>query len=165
MNADERAPDQQSTGEQSPAQSQDRSQTTRQQHPQADQQGSISEPAQGGSVSTGQASYGNSGETGAGMPGQGLDQETNLGQMNPADQQSGNGLFSGSGNDMGSSSTANGSSDVEDTLNKADEQDFADQGQGALSDDAMASSQERGTTDLETERSQGRPTDTEGSSL
>ena len=45
------------------------------------------------------------------------------------------------------------------------DQNFADQGQGALNEDTMGSAQNRDTTDIEAERSQGRESDIEGSSL
>jgi hypothetical protein len=45
------------------------------------------------------------------------------------------------------------------------DQNFADQGQGAMNEDLMGSDEDSGTTDIEVERSQGRESDIEGSSL
>ncbi len=175
MSADERTPGQQPAGHQ--------------QQPQTDENRNLSEQAQGGSASTGQASYGNSGDTGVATPGQnseGVGRETDLSQSNQREAQSNNGLFSGSGNDMGANSAGTGRSGIEGSLDgssqsetdvggstgrsgisgslsETEEQDFADQGQGALNEDAMGSSEEQRTTDIETERAQGRTTDIEGS--
>lgn len=171
MNADERTPGRQ--------------------QPQMGERRIMDEQAQGGSASTGQASYGNSGETGAGTPsqnGDGVGRETDLSQSGQQESQSNNGLFSGSSNDMGANSAGTGRSGIEGSLDgsnqsandmggttgrsgiegslsETDEQNFSDQGQGAMSEDAMSSSRDRVTTDIETERSQGRETDIEGSSL
>lgn len=195
MNADERTPGQQGYGEQTPQQGQDQTQPTGQQRqPGQGPQGNMAEQGQGGSASTGQASYGNSGETGTDTLSQNsssLGQDSDLGQSNQASQSnqgSNSGLFGGPSSDMGSGSAgtgrtgiegsldgpnqsesdmggSTGRSGIEGSLDETGEQDFADQGQGALSEDAMGSSQNRGTTDIETERSQGRETDIEGSSL
>jgi hypothetical protein len=162
----------------------------------------MAEQGQGGSASTGQASYGNSGETGTDTLSQNsssFGQDSDLGQSNQTgqSQQSGqgssNGLFSGSGNDMGTSSAGTGRLGIEGSLDGSNQsgndmggstgrsgtegsmsetgqqgsgdQNFADQGQGALNEDTMGSDQDRGTTDIEVERSQGRESDIEGSSL
>lgn len=107
-----------------------------------------------GESDTGQASYGNSGQGDAmtqnqNRPDQG--QEADLGQG--AQSGEGGSGFVGSSTDNSSEYLQSGS----------DSQDFAEQGQGALDedddDDAI------GTTDIETERSQGRESDIEGSSL
>lgn len=101
----------------------------------------------------GQAGNGN--DTGEGMPlgtaggGYGGSAETQSGG------QSGSGF-------VGSSSDT--SSDYLQTQDD-DDQDFADQGQGALQDDTMGQGEDPGTTDIEIERSQGRESDIEGSSL
>ena len=157
-------------------------------------------------MATGQASYGNSGETGTDTLSQNsssFGQDSDLGQSSQSGE-SGQGrdtrLFSGSGDDMGSSSgggetgrpgvdgsmdtssqsgTTNvggstGRSGIEGSLDSSDQttgqqgsgdQDFADQGQGAMNEDLMGSDDDSGTTDIEVERSQGRESDIEGSSL
>ena len=102
MNADERTPGQQ--------------------QPQMGERRIMDDQAHGGSASTGQASYGNSGETGTDTLSQNsssFGQDSDLGQSNQTDQsqQSGqgssNGLFSGSGNDMGTNSAGTGRSGIE----------------------------------------------------
>ncbi|GAA4005108.1 hypothetical protein [Sphingomonas humi] len=156
MNADERTPGQQGIGEQ------------RSQHNQAnehaDRQQQQQQTPQDGGMSTGQASYGNSGETGTDTLSQdssSLGQESDLGQTNQSadNRQDGDrSLFRGSDKDMGST----GETDRQDTTG----QDFADQGQGALNEDLMGSDEDTArNTDIETERSQGRESDIEGSSL
>lgn len=190
MNADERTPGQQGENE---------NQLTGRQQQQTEQQPST---GQGVSASTGQASYGNSGETDADTLSQNstsLGQDSDLGQSNQTGQagqtgqSSDSGLFSGSNDDLGTSSAgtgrtgiegsiddpnlsdkdlggSTGRSGIDGSLDEADQQtprdqDFADQGQGALNEDAMGSAKDRGTTDIEAERSQGRESDIEGSSL
>jgi hypothetical protein len=130
---------------------------------------------------TGQASYGNSGQAGAA---QGLDRQN--GQ--PGGDQGTSGGFIGSGasgNDMGSSGPSDmqsASSELDDlsssdtsltsSLQQQDgsaEQDFAEQGQGALDDTSMNSDQstapQNGTDDIEVERSQGREQGIDQSSM
>lgn len=149
MNADERSSGQQGYGQQSPQQSQSQDQQTGRQNPDqqisGQQQGQQASAEQGGSMASGQASYGNSGDTGTlSQNSSDLGQQSDMGQSG---QQQDSGLFSGSEDDMGSSG----------------DQNFADQGQGALNEDRMGS--DEGTTDIEIERSQGRESDIEGSSL
>lgn len=160
MNADERASGQQGYGQQSPQQSSDGA-TTAQQQPASQQQQQQQQQAtmtgqdqEGSPVDTGQAAYGNSGETDTlSQNSSSLGQESDMGQAG-----GGGALFSGSGEDMGSAQGASAEQG-------SDRQDFADQGQGALNEDLMGSSDDGGTTDIEIERSQGRESDIKGSSL
>nr|WP_314446470.1 hypothetical protein [uncultured Sphingomonas sp.] len=194
MNADERTPGQQGYGEQ----------TSQQADGAKGQQQQIGQQQDGG-TSTGQASYGNSGDTGSATLSQNstsLGQESDIGQSG---QGRDTGLFSGSDDDLGSSTgrtgidgsmdqsgqsgTRPGSNEggstgragIEGSLDtQSDEglstgqatgqqasgnQNFADQGQGAMSEDLLGSDRDSGTTDIEVERSQGRESDIEGSSL
>ncbi len=68
-----------------------------------------------------------------------------------------------------STGAGTGRSDIDGSLGNTDEeaedQNFAQQGQGALAEDLMGSAGKSGGSDLETERSQGRESDVEGSSL
>lgn len=152
MNADERNPGQQGYGQQSPQQSQGQQAGSQQQ-----QQSETMSDEQDGGMSTGQAAYGNSGEADV------LSQDSSsMGKHNDAGQSasqgSNNSLFSGSKDDMGGSA----SSPSMNQQGSQSDQDFADQGQGALNEDLMGSD---GTTDIEVERSQGRESDVEGKGL
>ncbi|GAA4027013.1 hypothetical protein GCM10022281_02050 [Sphingomonas rosea] len=98
-------------------------------------------------MATGQASYGNSGDTGT------VDQQAD--NAPDSASQGGDRLFSGSSDDLGSSGQAQSSAN----LGTDGAQDFAADGQGASTEDPTA------TTDVESERSQRRDSDIEGSSL
>jgi hypothetical protein len=187
MNADERTPGQQGYGQQSPQQFQNQQQPAsqqpsaqqQQQQPSGQQQGQVaptSEGQEGGSMATGQASYGNSGEaTTLSQNSSSFGQDSDLGQSDQSQQSSegsDSSLFRGSDDDLGSagSGQAGGGGDVGGSGQIAGQQgsgdqDFADQGQGALNEDLMGSDDDGGTTDIEVERSQGRESDIEGSSL
>lgn len=151
MNADERTPGQQGYGQQSPQQEQGQQAQSQQQ-----QQPTMSDQDQGGSMATGQAAYGNSGQAdtlsqNSSSMGQGADFGQTGSQSNQGTNDSS--LFRGGSDDTGSGgiSSQQGSGD----------QSFADQGQGAMNEDLMGSSDD-GTTDIEIERSHGRESDVEG---
>lgn len=98
-------------------------------------------------METGQASYGNSGETG-----------NDLGQGPRPQQGPDEGMFGTSAEDVGNSNP-------DATADPADQQDpvgqaFADQGQGAPDDDVADVTKDDGTAAIE--RSQGHETDIEG---
>ncbi len=127
----------------------------RQQQQQPQASGETAQQGGAADFSTGQASYGNSGQAELQTQSQNssdMGQEADMGQSGGS-QGSGFIGSASSGDDLGSSS----------------DQDFAEQGQGALNEDLMGSDQEEdddlGTTDIETERSQGREPDIEGSAL
>ena len=139
MNADERTPGQQGYGQQSPQQSDG-------QQPSSQQQQVPGQNPEGGPSSTGQASYGNSGQADTLSQNSSFEgQESDFGQA--GGQGSESTLFKGSQDDTGGGASG---------------QQFADQGQGAMNEDLMGAD---GTTDIEVERSQGRENDIEGSSL
>jgi hypothetical protein len=146
MNTDDRTPGQQGFDEQDHQQtSQDRQQQPidQQQDRPLDQQ-----------METGQASYGNSGETDTiSRQDSDLGQSADLGQS----QQDGNsGLFSGSADDLGDSTSS------EMNLDTQPEQQFSPDGQGALDEQGRSP---MGSTDIESERSERRDSDIKGSSL
>lgn len=152
MNADERNNQQQGYGQQDDKQA-------NQQHNAAQGQ-QQQQPTAQDDESTGQASYGNSGESDTGTISQNISdtgQEADLGQSDDPK------LFSGSDDDLGGSASSGqqgGESDASGM--RSTDQSFADQGQGAMLEDTKGSD---GTTDIEVERSQGRESDIEGSSL
>ncbi|NJC06946.1 hypothetical protein GGQ97_002739 [Sphingomonas kaistensis] len=175
MNADDRIPGQQGLDGQTPQ--------GRQPAPQPGTAGQAD-----GGMSTGQASYGNSGDTGSETldpNGSSLGQESDEGQSGETGEGRETRLFSGTENDLGSAGTgrsgiagsvddpnrsnanlggSTGRSGIEGSLD-AEDQSFADQGQGAMSGDAMGSAEKGGTTDIDTERAHSRDGDIEGSSL
>ena len=137
---------------------------------------------------TGQAAYGNSGQADAETMTQSqnssdMGQQADMGQAaNANDTGEGMPLGTAGGGYGGSGETQSGgqsgsgfvgsSSDNSGEYHQssAGDQDFAEQGQGAMNQDLMGSDDEdgddyAGTTDIETERSQGRESDIEGSSL
>ncbi len=142
MNADERNTDQQDK--------------QRDMAPASQQQ----QPSTQGRVSTGQASYGNSGQSSSETLSQ---NDSDLGRKTDLGQSGDRKLFSASDDDLGSSAAAGDQGINSDPSQmRSDDQSFEDQGQGALSEDTMGSD---GTTDFGTERSLGRESDIEGSSL
>jgi hypothetical protein len=164
MNADERNPGQQGYGQQSPQQSQGQ-QASGQQQKQPQQSETMNQGQQDGSMATGQASYGNSGE--ADLLSQNSSSQGQESDMGESGEQGGDSsLFAGSEHDMGSSGQAGGGTgstgQSASQQGSGADQSFADQGQGALNEDLMGSD---GTTDIEVERSQGRESDIEGNSL
>lgn len=123
MNADERSTGQEGYGRQDLEQSSSRQPAAQSQQPDTMNQG-----RQSGAPATGQASYGNSGETDLSQDDSSLGQEADLGQ---------------SGGTTGKDSLISGSD------SDTDEQDFASQGQGALEQHPETI----GTDDIAVERS------------
>ena len=155
----------QQTGQQGYGQDQDPTKQQKQQQPPLDQQqnpelgqtrqdqGTPSTSSEGGSVggqsSTGQASYGNSGQT---------DQMTDT-EHSPSFGQEPD--IDSSNQDSSSFIGSQGSSD---DIGAASQQDTDEQDEGSKTDN-MSDDVSSGTTDIEIERSQGRESDIEGSSL
>lgn len=169
MNADERTPGQQGYGQQTSQEADGqraRDQQGNQQPTGQQQQQQPTDQGQGqdgGAMSTGQASYGNSGETDElSQNSSSLGQENDMGQ--DRGDQGGQRLFSGSDDDLGGagsdgmpSALGGGGYGGSGQTTGGDDQDFASDGQGALDDNDGD-----GTTDIEIERSQGRESDVEG---
>ena len=182
MNQDENQTGQQGYGQDPTSQQQQQPQAQQSQQQPQGQQGS-------NDFETGQASYGNSGQADALTQSQNssdMGQDADMGQaasgQGSGSQGSGFIGSGSSGNDMGSSSgqsegmplgtagggyggsadTTGGQSSSGMAQAGSSDQDFADQGQGAMNEDLMGSEQDDdddlGTTDIETERSQGRET-------
>lgn len=150
MNADDRTPGQQGFDQQD-MQKNEHTRQDRQQQPVDQQQQQQPLDQQ---METGQASYGNSGETDTiSRQDSDLGQSADLGQS----QQGGNsGLFSGAADDMGDSTSS------EMTLGTDREQQFSQDGQGALDDQGRSSID---SSDIDSERSERRSSDIEGSNL
>jgi hypothetical protein len=141
MNADERSSGQQGYGQQSPQEDQSRTAQRGEQSPTSSERES-----DGGSPATGQASYGNSGDTGelsSGDTGELSQQRSDFGQEADlgGDGSQNSPLFGGSADDTAG---------------------HAEQGSADRSEELDGS---QGTTDIEIERSQGRENDIEGRSL
>lgn len=153
MNADERTPGQQGYGQQSPQQSEtggDRSSSR------GGQDADMTDEGRAGDMTTGQASYGNSGETDT------LSQNSSSsGQESDMGQGGDGGLFNSSQEDRGGSAPSQAAGQQPSSSGQAS----SEQGQDAQSEDLMGSDDDSGTTDIEIERSQGRESDVEGSSL
>lgn len=103
-----------------------------------------------GDISSGQASYGNSGETDTMSQSRNRSDEGQQADMGQAGGKGGSGFVGSSANDSG-----------EYLQSSAGDRDFAEQGRGAIEDPSV----DAAGADVETERSQGRESDIEGSSL